>query len=174
MKLHFRHSYRFCNLSVRKDVSKETEMTGIKPGVLIVYFAWSVVIHVLLSGELERLTHSAIVASVELRQPRAACRVPLDSRACARRRTRVTYTTTCVIGTPMAVAGGGFLLSGCCLLPKNLKTEKYFFLDKGNIKGCVWFTLQPKSATEIGWWLIRLNIKKIIETDESIDFFSYF
>jgi hypothetical protein len=73
VKLDFWHSLSFLLPfgSQRHYFSKETEMTGIKPGVLIVYFAWSVS-HVILSGELERLNRSDVVASVELRQPYAA------------------------------------------------------------------------------------------------------
>jgi hypothetical protein len=51
--------------------------------------------------------------------------------------------------------GGG---GGCTLAhPPNPNLKKLRFSRYGNI---TWFTLQPKSATEIGWWLVQSNFEK--------------
>jgi hypothetical protein len=43
--------------------------------------------------------------------------------------------------------------------PQNLNLKNRFcrYYD---IKSCTWFTLQPKSATEISWWLSHQNCEK--------------
>jgi hypothetical protein len=44
--------------------------------------------------------------------------------------------------------------------PTQEKFKKHRFCRYDLIKGCTWFTLQSKSATEIGWWLVHWNAEK--------------
>jgi hypothetical protein len=44
--------------------------------------------------------------------------------------------------------------------PPKTKFKKHRFCRHDDIKVFTWFTLQPKSATEIGWWLVHWNIEK--------------
>jgi hypothetical protein len=39
--------------------------------------------------------------------------------------------------------------------PHKLKFKKHRFCRHSDIKSFTWFTLQPKSATEIRWWLVH-------------------
>jgi hypothetical protein len=48
--------------------------------------------------------------------------------------------------------------------PSQVKSKKHRFYRHDYIKRLAWFTLQPKSITEIGWWLVHWNIEKYDET----------
>jgi len=54
------------------------------------------------------------------------------------------------IGTPRGAGGGG----GCCSPPPpKANFKKHRFCRHADIKGFMWFTLQPKSVTELSWWV---------------------
>jgi hypothetical protein len=38
--------------------------------------------------------------------------------------------------------------------------KKTHFVKKDDINGFTWFTLQTKSATEMGWWFVHRNLDK--------------
>jgi hypothetical protein len=46
--------------------------------------------------------------------------------------------------------------------PSKPKFKKHRFCRYYDIQRFTWFALQPKSATEIGWWLVQLNFEKQI------------
>jgi hypothetical protein len=59
--------------------------------------------------------------------------------------------------------GGGGEVPGCSpAKPPELKFKKHRFCRYYGIKGFTWFPLQPKSATEISWWLVHYNFEKYI------------
>ena len=69
-----------------------------------------------------------------------------------------TYTNTnkniwITIGTSM---GQGGCRAVTLPLHHNLKSTN---LEAWWYQGLMWFMLQPKSATEIGWWLVHRNIE---------------
>lgn len=44
--------------------------------------------------------------------------------------------------------------------PLQNELKIHWFFRHDFVKGLRWFTLQPKSATEISWWLVHWNIEK--------------
>jgi hypothetical protein len=64
---------------------------------------------------------------------------------------------------PLVHSGGG--VGGCSPRtpppsPRKQNLKKHRFHKCDDIKGFTSFTFQPKSATEIGWWLVRWNTEK--------------
>ena len=56
------------------------------------------------------------------------------------------------------------------------KVEKQRFCRHEDIEDFMWFTLQPKSATEIGWWLVGDTgiLENIIKTNKCADIPFYY
>jgi hypothetical protein len=60
------------------------------------------------------------------------------------------------VAHPRGLGGGGYQAASPQI--EIWKKKKTDFVDS-DIKW-TWFTLHPKSATEIGWWLEHLNFEK--------------
>jgi hypothetical protein len=45
--------------------------------------------------------------------------------------------------------------------PLESKFQKHRFCRHDDMKLFTWFTLQPKSATGVGWWLVHYNFEKL-------------
>ena len=67
-----------------------------------------------------------------------------------------SYIIGNIVGKAPTQEGGG----GCrTAIPFQIEIKKHKFNRLEDVKRLTWFTLEPQSAIDIGWWLIQWNFE---------------